>query len=141
MTLGSSDAPGHIEVFTDFQCPYCKKGDDVLHDLADECGARLYIEHHNFPLDMECNPLVKRPFHEYACEAALYACCAAQQNRFWEMASLMFANNKHLRPKELDGYVEKLGLNVKKFQTCLADPPPGKSFARISNWASPRRFG
>lgn len=121
-TMGSPNAPVRIEVFTDFQCPYCKKGDEVLQDLLAECGTRLYVEHHDFPLGQECNRTINRPFHEYACGAALYARCAARQNRFWEMAALLFENNRQLRTKDLDGYTARLDLDQEAFRACLADP-------------------
>lgn len=58
--------------------------------------------------------------HQYAFKAAEAAACAGDQKKFWDMYHLLFANQRALAPDQLQGYAEKLGLDVPAFQKCLS---------------------
>lgn len=82
IVLGPEDAPLQIVVFTDFECPNCRKFVGTLKDAlaaVPEQGFRVVYKH--FPLGPACNELVKRLIedkklnwqHPKACELAAYA--------------------------------------------------------------------
>jgi protein-disulfide isomerase len=122
LTLGPADAPLRIEVFTDYQCPFCDKANDALLSVAAKHPNAVYIRHRDFPLDMACNPTLDRPFHPNACEAARYARCAAAQNRFWAMDELLFLNQATLAEPDLRRLAAEAGLDPVRLDRCLADP-------------------
>jgi protein-disulfide isomerase len=88
-TKGPADAKIKFIEFADFQCPHCKIAFKTLDDLAKE-RTDVSVTFLHFPLDMACNPLVDRPFHERACEFAVLAECAHRQGFFFETAAMLF---------------------------------------------------
>src|SRR4030095_754818 len=46
---------------------------------------------------------------------------AAAQGSFWEMHDVLYENQKRLGDEDLRGYAEKLGLDVERVDTELAD--------------------
>lgn len=101
-----------IEV-SDFQCPYCAKGAyEVLPQVYEKFVSTGKVEliYLDLPLQM----------HPHAFKAAEAAACAGDQNMFWDMHHLLFANQQALAPDKLPGYAEELGLDVAAFQKCLS---------------------
>jgi protein-disulfide isomerase len=58
--------------------------------------------------------------HPHAFKAAEAAACAGDQQMFWDMHHLLFANQQALAPDQLPRYAEELGLDVAAFQKCLS---------------------
>ena len=104
--LGPVDAPITLIEFTDFQCPYCKRANDTVHELMEKNPGkiRLVFKH---------NPL---PFHDKADGAHRAAEAAALQGKFWEMYDLLFANNKKLDQSDLESYAAQIGLDVERLK-------------------------
>lgn len=110
-----------IEVFSDFQCPYCAGLAKPIHELQSKGveGVRLGVKFRHFPLS----------FHGDAQLAHQAALAAEQQGKFWEMHDLLFANQAALKRADLVGYAKRLGLNPERFGQDL-DGDAGK--ARIA---------
>src|SRR5262245_33052335 len=49
-TLGSPNAPAHLEEFGDYQCPPCGMFHPILQQMHREFGDKLYITFREFPL-------------------------------------------------------------------------------------------
>jgi rhodanese-related sulfurtransferase len=62
------------------------------------------------------------PNHANALDAAKAAECARQQGRFWEMARVLYKNQKALRPGACSAWARSLGLDMARFEACMADP-------------------
>jgi protein-disulfide isomerase len=110
---------GAVVIFSDYECPYCAK----VHADVKAIQARrpeLRFEKRHFPLDRACNPLLDRPFHQTACLLARAALCAEAQGRFEAMDAALYANQGARRP--VDALARDLGLDVERFQACLAAP-------------------
>lgn len=118
--LGPKRAPVTIEVFSDFQCPFCASSHHVLTKLAQRYPRELRIHRRDLPLDSACNPRLRRPFHDRACEAALHARCAGAQGKFWPYAALLSANFRALDATTLRAHAEKLQLDTQRFARCVA---------------------
>ncbi len=69
-----------------------------------------------------------KQLHPNAFKAAEAANCSAEQGKYWEMHARLFANQRALGPEDLSGHAEALGLDLSKFQPCLAS---GKYTAEI----------
>ena len=110
--LGKKSAPVTIVEYSDFQCPYCAKGSDLVHDLKKKYGDKVNIVFKNFPLD----------FHRQAKKAAVAGLCANEQKTdyFWKLHDHMFANQDKLAPADLKKAAGMIsGLDSKKFEECL----------------------
>jgi protein-disulfide isomerase len=80
---GSPDAPIRLEVFSDYQCPYCKKMYlEVFRPLIDDyvSKGKIYLVHREFPL----------PIHAHAYEAACLACAAHRIGKYEQVCDAMF---------------------------------------------------
>lgn len=100
-----------IEVFSDFQCPYCKQFAPAVRELESKGmeGIKTKVEFHNFPLS----------FHPFAQLAAQAAIAAGQQGKFWEMHDALFANQAALKREDLLNYARDLKLDMARFQKDL----------------------
>jgi len=108
---GNSDAKVTIVEYSDFQCPFCAKGKEIVDGLKKKYGKKIKVVFKNFPL----------PFHNNAKTAAVASLCANEQGSkyFWKMHDHMFENQTLLDRKELKKAAKKLGLKTAKFNECL----------------------
>jgi protein-disulfide isomerase len=118
-TMGDPNAPVVIEEFSDFQCSYCR---DFFREteplIINEYIATgqvyfIYRSKGDF-LGVESGR---------AMEAAY---CAGDENKFWEMHDIIFANystgnSGGYSVKRLTGMAEAIGLDVNIFEDCLKD--------------------
>ncbi|MGI8743078.1 MAG: DsbA family protein [Bryobacteraceae bacterium] len=96
-----------VEVFSDFQCPYCAQFAKPVRELQTKGieGVRTKVDFKNFPLS----------FHADSQLAHQAAFAAGEQGKFWEMHDLLFANQAALKRDSLLDYARKLGLDMDRF--------------------------
>ena len=109
-SLGPSQAPVEIVVFSDFQCPYCSKVGELIENILEKNPKTVKVAFKHFPLG----------FHQYAQNAATAAVAAQAQGKFWEFHDLLFQNNKELTDDKINGLAKQLGLNMKRFKADMA---------------------
>ena len=63
-----------------------------------------------------------RDIHPHAQAAAAASEAAARQGRFWEMQDLLFGDQRHLEDADLRHRAERLGLDLTRFESDVADP-------------------
>jgi len=102
---GPADAPVTLVEYGDFECPYCGQAEPVVRELLAEVGDVRYVWRH-LPLN---------DVHPRAQLAAEAAEAAAARDAFWEMHDLLLDHQDALRPTDLIGYAERLGLDVERF--------------------------
>lgn len=109
--VGGADAKVTIIEFSDFQCPFCARGANLMDEIKKKYGSKVKIAFKNFPL----------PFHNHAKKAAEAALCAHDQNKgkFWELHDKMFADQQGLAKDGLIAKAGTIGLDKKKFTECL----------------------
>ncbi len=107
------DRKGHalvtMVVFSDFQCPFCKRLAPVMKDLQKKYGKDLKVVFKNLPLS----------FHNRAFASAEAALCAHDQKKFWKMHDLLFENQRQLEDQDLESYAKKAGVKMKKWKACM----------------------
>ncbi len=108
---GAADAKVTLVEFSDFQCPFCQKGSQIVAELRKKYGKKLKVVFKNFPL----------PFHKQAMPAAIAGLCANEQgmDKFWKMHDKMFADQTKLEIADLKATAKSIGLDSKKFDACL----------------------
>ena len=119
---GDSDAKVTIVEFSDFQCPFCSKGAQVLTALEKKYGSKVKIAFKHYPL----------PFHAQARIAAEASMCANEQNvkSFWKMHDAMFADQSKLDKDNLIATAKKAGVKEAEFKACLES---GKYKAKVDS--------
>lgn len=114
---GNADAKVTIVAFSDFQCPFCQRGAQVMDDVLKAYPKDVKIAFKHFPL----------PFHDKAKPAAIAAVAAAKQGKFWEMHDLLFKNQSALGAETFVKFAGDLKLDVEKFKADMADPETAKA--------------
>ena len=117
-TIGPENAPVQIVIFTDYQCPDCKRYEGelvrVIHSRDD---VSLSIKH--FPMNADCNTFMKgRTLHGNACWAARAAEAASilGGEEGWEkMHTWLFEQGGSFTDQTFNGDLVSLGFNPKEF--------------------------
>ncbi|WP_027893276.1 DsbA family protein [Calidithermus chliarophilus] len=100
-----------IRVFSDFECPFCRRfAFEVMPELV-----RAYVRKGQARVSYRHFPLVE--IHPRATQAAQGSECAAQQGKFLLYHDLLFVRGLEVRER-----AEELGLDLRRFERCLADP-------------------
>lgn len=117
---GGKDAKVTVVEFSDFQCPFCAKGAEVVQELKKKYGSKIKVAFKNFPL----------PFHNQAEGAAVAGLCANEQSAelFWKLHDEMFAHQDMLDVENLKKAARKVGAKGEQFDQCLTS---NKHLARV----------
>jgi protein-disulfide isomerase len=108
---GAADAPVTVVEFSDFECPFCKQAHPTIKQLLERYPGKVRLAYRDFPLDS---------IHPQARRAAEAARCAHDQGKFWEYHDVLFSQSPQLAPEDLRRYAGQVGLDVTKFDSCLA---------------------
>jgi protein-disulfide isomerase len=110
-TIGSTSNKILLVEFSDFQCPYCSKSQEILKQFMAKHKDKVTLVFKNFPLTQ---------VHPEALPAARAAWAAQQQGKFWEYHDELFANQAKLSNNFYLDTAKKLKLNLAKFQSDYA---------------------
>lgn len=112
---GPANAPVTIQVFSDFQCPYCKRAEATLFELDRKYPGQIRWVFRNFPL----------PFHKQArpaARAALEARAQKGDKAFWTMHDRLFAAQDvegGLSEQNILAIARDMGLDLDRFRAAL----------------------
>ncbi len=120
LTMGPEKAPITLVEFSDFQCPFCKRGALIVNSLMNRYKDVLRVEFRNYPLDSACNPNMKSSMHPAACEAARVVYCAGQQGKFKPVYETIFDRQESIRPGVLSSWAVESGVDAGQLESCLA---------------------
>ncbi len=129
---GADGAQVTIIEYSDFQCPFCKRGTDIIPQILKEYDGKVKIAYKQLPL----------PIHNWAMEAAIASVCADKQgnDKFWELHDLLFENQANLTAEnakeEINGFAKQIGLNTDEFNKCLDSPEAAQ---RVQNESAEAR--
>ncbi len=98
-----------IVEFADYECPFCAQASSVIESILKENSENVAFVIRDYPL----------PSHPHAFKAAEAANCAGDQDKYWEMHDLLFANQEQLDTESLRERAVILGLDLEKFNECL----------------------
>jgi protein-disulfide isomerase len=110
--LGNRNAKVVIYEHSDFQCPYCSRGNSIMKEVLQAYGDKVAIVFRHLPLD----------FHPEARPAALASTCAHQEGKFAEYKDLLFSYQKELSAENYVKWAKEIGLDEAKFKACYESP-------------------
>ena len=116
-SMGPKNARFVIDVFSDFQCPYCASFAPQVYKLTTTYPKDLRVVYHYLPL---------ASIHDKATLAAQGAEAAARQGYFWAMHDAIFASQSQWQSMTIDAFstwlqdqAQSLGMNTAKFASDL----------------------
>jgi protein-disulfide isomerase len=107
---GPASAKVTIVEFSDFQCPYCKRGKETVEEVMKAYPNDVKFVFKHLPL----------PFHPQARPAARATVAAMKQGKFWEMHDALFNNQDKLNEGFYVEQAKALKLDVEKFKKDMA---------------------
>jgi len=121
-SVGRSDAPVVIEVYSDFQCPVCGRfAKEFMPRLVSEFAATGQLRLVSRDIDI----LGRSPSESLA--AAVGAACAGEQGRYWAFHDMLFwnqagENRGAFAPERLEQMADHLALDRAAWDACIGDP-------------------
>jgi len=113
---GGQSAKVTIVEYSDFQCPFCKKGFDTIENqVLKEYGDKVKFYFKNYPL----------PFHPWAEPGAVAAECAKEQkpDAFWKLYKDFFEHQTEINPQNVKDkateYLQGTGVDMAKWNDCF----------------------
>lgn len=116
---GDANARVVIVEWSDYECPFCGRFERNIMPTVD---AR-YVETGKVQLALFQHPLGS--LHHHAEKAAEAAECAGRQGQFWQMHTMLFANQQELSELDIHSYARKLSLKEPDFGACLTGQAVG----------------
>jgi protein-disulfide isomerase len=121
--IGPADAPVVLEVFADYQCPWCGKfARETLPGLV-----RTYVAAGQLRIEERAIAFLGSGAADESLDAAAAAACAAPAGKYWAFADYLAWNqsgeNEGAFSRERLGTIaDRVGLEPTAFQACLDDP-------------------
>ncbi len=111
---GNKDAKVKIVVYSDFQCPYSKRFFSEITKVAEEFDDdQVLLVYKNAPIEL----------HPRGEISAIVACCARDQEKFWEMSRILYDKQNEWSnaagTEPFRKYARSLNMDTKKFNECL----------------------
>jgi protein-disulfide isomerase len=132
--LGRLDAPVTLEVWSDFQCPYCGMfARTYLPRLVSDFVAAGQLR-----IVARDVAFVDRGTSTESADAAVAAACSADQGRYWQYHDLLFwnqngENNGAFDDNRLGAMADKLVLDRPSWDACRADPKRARAVAATTS--------
>ena len=112
---GPANAKVTIQIFSDFQCPFCKRVEPTLKQVSDEYKDKVKFVWRNMPL----------PFHQdapLAAEAAMEVFAQKGSAGFWKYHDLLFdaqGTDAGIKRENLEKLAQDIGCDMTKFKEAL----------------------
>lgn len=110
--VGDPKAPVTLMEYGDYESEECARVNEVVDRLLKQFEGKMRFNFRHFPLTK---------VHQHAMKAAEASLGAAQEGKFWEMHTAIFANRRRLGAISLREYAKEVGVINKKFLENLMD--------------------
>jgi Na+/H+ antiporter NhaA len=103
---GNPDSPLTLVEYGDFECPFCSRATGAIDEVREHLGDQLRYVWRHLPLER---------VHPHAFAAARASEAAAEQGKFFEMATELFAHQDNLEWSDMYRYANSIGLDLEQF--------------------------
>jgi protein-disulfide isomerase len=111
---GPADAPVTIQIFSDFECPFCAMAAPVVRELEGEFGGRIRVVWRNLPLSMH-------PHAALAAVTGLEVYAEKGGAAFWRFHDATFAAQRSgLDERKLEALAKDEGVDLGRYHAALA---------------------
>ncbi|EMO64399.1 DsbA family protein [Leptospira borgpetersenii] len=110
-SIGPENAKVTVIEFSDFECPFCKRSQDVNAQLRAKYKDQIRWVFRDYPLS----------FHPNAMFAHIAANCSTSQGKYWEFFKVLFDNSGNLSKERVLDLARGVGLDMKTFSQCVND--------------------
>lgn len=115
--LGPADAPITLVEYSDFECPFCKRGFETVEQVKKAYEGKIKFVFKHLPLD----------FHPLAMPAAMHFEAIARQSteKAYKFHDELFKNQGDMKTKgagAIEAAAKKAGANMAQLKKDLADP-------------------
>ena len=112
-TKGPANARVTIQLFSDFECPFCSRINPTIEQIVREYPTQVRFVWRDYPL----------PFHQNAMPAAEAAREVFRQGgaaKFWAFHAILFENQRALTRADLERFATQVGgINMAQFRQAL----------------------
>jgi protein-disulfide isomerase len=112
-TQGPASAPVTIQIFSDYQCPFCSRVNPTIDQFMEQYQGRVRLVWRDYPL----------PFHQNAtpaAEAAREVMAQRGNDAFWQYHHALFENQQDLSRETLERLAQQVpGINMTRFRAAL----------------------
>jgi protein-disulfide isomerase len=110
---GPANAPVTIQVFSDFECPFCGGAVPLLRAIEAEFGGRVRLVWHDFPLPVH-------PHARRAAAAALEVYLSRGGAAFWRFHDALFqAQSRGLSARTIDALARREGVDPRRYAVAV----------------------
>ncbi len=118
--MGPANAPVHIVIFSDFQCPACRRLADELRTIRARSPNQVSITYRYYPLQQ----------HPYAASAARASECAGNQGKFEAFHNALFADQGAIGRVPWAHFATAAGVrDTVSFKRCTSEHTPVPALA------------
>lgn len=115
-----------IVEFSDFQCPFCRKAQQELHEFSKQHPEVQVVYKHL--------PLIQ--IHDQAMPAAKAAWAAGKQGKFWDYHDQLFAKQEHLGEPLYETIAQDLKLDIERFNHDRVSKSAAAAIEADLKWAN-----
>ena len=108
---GPADARITLVEFSDYQCPFCGRSQDIVAKVLDTYKGTIRHVFMDFPLTS---------IHPFAKLAAVASHCADEQAKYREYHRILFDRQRDFSTENFKKWATELGLDAARFDACLA---------------------
>jgi protein-disulfide isomerase len=109
--LGPAQARVEVVIFSDFECPHCRRVAAPLTSIVKK--------HKEAALIYKCYPI---GFHKNARRAAIAALAAGRQGQFWQMHDAIYDSDDAPTDEKLENIARRLKLDLQRWKKDMDDP-------------------
>ncbi len=121
-TWGDPKSSNIIQVFSDFQCPFCREAFLSLQQFGNSRNWKdVLLVYRHFPLSSQCNPDMTSNAHPLACFLAKSAHCAHDFKKTHEFYDFAYTNQITLSEESVLEFFKSLSLQD-RFLSCMKNP-------------------
>lgn len=112
---GNENAEVTVVEYSDFQCPFCKRGASMLPQILEDYQDKVKIVYKQLPLSN----------HKWAKPASIASLCSFEQDpeKFWEFHDSVFEKQNEINVDNADARLKEIaqniGLDVAAYEKCI----------------------